>query len=158
MRRSGVFKLSAGLKSGLRILALLGENVVGTPVSISAMTPKLGLSDKYLEQLLMILKRAGLVRSTRGANGGFVLAKPAENISLLDIVTALQGPIEFCDCGRQECSDCVRPEIWNALELCLGNTLAGISLAHLISQESFHVMAHSVVLPDAPIWRDGAGI
>ncbi len=153
-----MFKLSSGLKSGLRILALLGDNQAGTPVAISTMTPKLGLSDKYLEQLLMILKRAGLVRSTRGANGGFMLAKPAENISLLDIVTALQGPIEFCDCGQQECSECVRPEIWKALETCLGNTLAGISLRHLISEESFQVMAHSVVLPDAPIWRDGAGI
>ncbi|OLZ10736.1 RrF2 family transcriptional regulator [Sulfobacillus thermosulfidooxidans] len=153
-----MFKLSSGFKSGLRILALLGESPLGTPVSISVMTPRLGLSDKYLEQLLMILKRAGLVRSTRGANGGFTLARPAEDISLLDIMKALQGPIEFCDCGHQECQDCVRPEIWKALELCVGNTLASISLAHLISQESFHVMAHSVVLPDAPVWRDGAGI
>ena len=153
-----MFKLSSGFKSGLRILALLGDRPIGTPMAISAMTPKLGLSDKYLEQLLMILKRSGLVRSSRGANGGFMLAKPAENISLLDIVTALQGPIEFCDCGQKECLDCVRPEIWTALESCLGNTLAGISLEHLISEESFQVMAHSVVLPDAPIWRDGAGI
>lgn len=153
-----MFKLSSGFKSGLRILALLGESPPGSPVPISVMTPQLGLSDKYLEQLLMVLKRAGVVRSTRGANGGFMLARPAEDISLLDIMKALQGPIEFCDCGQEECRDCLRPEIWKALELCVGNTLSSISLAHLISDDSFHVMAHSVVLPHAPLWRDGAGI
>lgn len=106
----------------------------------------------------MSLKRAGLVRSVRGASGGFVLARAPEMISLLDILTALQGPIEFCDCGVQQCQDCLRPEIWEALEVCLGSSLASISLAHLIGQAPFQIMAHSVVLPDAPLWQDGAGI
>ncbi len=153
-----MFKLSSGFKSGLRILALLGERSSTSPMPISLMAPQLDLSDKYLEQLLMNLKRAGLVRSVRGASGGFVLARPPEDISLLDTMTALQGPIEFCDCGTHQCNDCVRPEIWEALEACLGSSLASISLAHLISRESFHIMAHSVVLPDAPLWQNGAGI
>ncbi len=153
-----MFKLSSGFKSGLRILVLLTKSSQVEPVPISYMTPVLGLSDKYVEQLLMSLKRAGLVRSVRGANGGFTLARPPEGISLLDIMTALQGPIEFCECGQSGCTDCVRPEIWEALETCIGSTLSSISLTHLISHDPFQIMAHSVVLPDAPLWRDGAGI
>jgi Rrf2 family protein len=153
-----MFKLSSGFKAGLRILGLLANNPQVVPLPISLMTPALGLSDKYVEQLLMNLKRAGLVRSMRGANGGFTLARLPEAISLLDIMTALQGPVEFCECGQEECNDCVRPEIWDALERCIGNTLSSISLANLISQDQFQIRAHSVVLPDAPLWRDGAGI
>ncbi|MHB1610438.1 MAG: RrF2 family transcriptional regulator [Sulfobacillus sp.] len=153
-----MFKLSSGFKAGLRALTILARNPMGTPVPISEMTPELNLSDKYLEQLLMALKRAGLVRSTRGANGGFTLARSATKITLLDIMTALQGPIAFCDCDVHACPDCIRPEIWGALELCIGATLSTITLQHLILTEPFQVMAHSVVLPDSPLWQDGAGI
>ena len=153
-----MFKLSSGFKAGLRALTILAGKSGSGPVPISEIAPELNLSDKYLEQLLMALKRAGLVRSSRGANGGFVLARAAAKITLLDIMTALQGPIAFCDCEVTSCPDCIRPEIWEALELCIGATLSTITLQHLVSTEPFQVMAHSIVLPDSPLWQDGAGI
>lgn len=153
-----MFKLSTGFKSGLRALTILARQNPKAPIPISEMTPQLGLSDKYLEQLLMALRRAGLVRSVRGANGGFVLSREATKISVLEIMTALSGPIEFCDCDAKDCRDCVRPEIWDALKLSISASLATITLYHLASQDPVQVMAHSVVLPDSPLWQDGAGI
>ncbi len=153
-----MFKLSTGFKTGLRALTILARKGSKTPTPISEMTGELDLSDKYLEQLLMALRRAGLVRSMRGTNGGFLLAREATKITVLDIFTALQGPLAFCDCESKVCGDCVRPEIWDALELSMSSSLATITLYHLASRDPVHVMAHSVVLPDSPVWQDGAGI
>lgn len=153
-----VFSLTATFKAGLRTLVLLAEQQSQNPLPISEMTAVIGLSDKSLEQLLMGLRRAGLVRSVRGANGGFLLGRPPSQISLKDVITALQGPIRLCECTQPDCHDCVRPEVWKALEMSLEGTLSGISLAHLISQESFQLLPHSVVLPDSPLWQEGSGI
>ncbi len=153
-----MFSLTATFKSGLRTLVLLAEQKGDSPLPISEMTGLIGLSDKSLEQLLMSLRRAGLVRSVRGANGGFLLGRPASKISLKDVMTAIQGPIRLCDCTVADCQDCVRPEVWKALEMCFEGTLASLSLAHLISAKSFQILPHSVVLPDSPLWQEGSGI
>ncbi len=153
-----MFSLTATFKSGLRTLVLLAEQKGDSPLPISEMTGLIGLSDKSLEQLLMSLRRAGLVRSVRGANGGFLLGRPASKISLKDVMTAIQGPIRLCDCTIPDCQDCVRPEVWKALETCFEGTLASLSLAHLISAKSFQILPHSVVLPDSPLWQEGSGI
>lgn len=125
---------------------------------ISEMAPKLQLSDKYLEQLLMSLKRAGLVRSVRGANGGFVLARPPRQITLHEIMIALQGPLEFCDCQGRDCYGCVRPEFWKALQLCIASTVNNLTLYHLVSKEPLHLDSRSAVSPGDPVWPDGEGI
>lgn len=154
-----MFSLTATFKAGLRTLVLLGSQEGDSPLPISEMTSVIGMSDKSLEQLLMSLRRAGLVRSVRGANGGFLLGRDPSKISLKDIMTALQGPIRLCDCSNQpNCQECVRPEVWNALEMCFEGTLASLSLSHLISEQSFQILPHSVVLPDSPLWQEGSGI
>lgn len=153
-----MFRLSSGFKAGLRTLTLLATRSSTKPLPISEMASSLQLSDKYLEQLLMALRRAGLVRSIRGANGGFVLARSSSQISLKEIMEALQGPLEFCECQVPSCTECVRPEIWTALEACIGATLSSISLRHVVSQDPFRVMAHSVIAPDSPYWEKGEGI
>lgn len=153
-----MFKLSSGFKSGLRVLTLLAESEPGQPVPISEMAPRLNLSDKYLEQLLMILRRAGLVRSVRGSNGGFLLAQNPAKITLRQILEALQGPIDLCECTREDCDECVRPEIWRAIETSFSSTLATLTLQHLISRDAFQLTPHSIVLPDSPLWQEGGGI
>ena len=153
-----MFSLTATFKAGLRTLVLLAEQESNNPIPISEMTSVVGLSDKSLEQLLMSLRRAGLVRSVRGANGGFLLGHPPSKISLKDVLTALQGPIRLCECTQPDCQDCVRPEVWKALEMCFEGTLASLTLAHLISREPFRILPHSVVLPDSPLWQEGSGI
>jgi len=69
------------------------------PTSVRDIAERTGLPQPYLEQILLALKGAGLVRSKRGVGGGYVLARPAEDITLADIVSAVDGPIVAGDFG-----------------------------------------------------------
>jgi Rrf2 family transcriptional regulator, cysteine metabolism repressor len=89
------------------------------PVPIEKVASRQGLPVRYLEQLLLTLKRAGFLLSKRGVNGGYSLAKPPREITLGDILRAVDGPIEPIYClnppPRQECAyeaDCVLRDVW----------------------------------------------
>jgi Rrf2 family iron-sulfur cluster assembly transcriptional regulator len=70
------------------------------PTSVRDIAERTGLPQPYLEQILLALKGAGLVRSKRGVGGGYVLAKPAIDIRLSDIISAVDGPITLGDFGQ----------------------------------------------------------
>ena len=72
----------------------------GSPTSVRDIAERTSLPQPYLEQILLALKGAGLVRSKRGVGGGYVLARPAEDISLAQIVSAVDGPIVVGDFGE----------------------------------------------------------
>jgi Rrf2 family iron-sulfur cluster assembly transcriptional regulator len=72
----------------------------GTPTSVRDIAERTGLPQPYLEQILLALKGAGLVRSKRGVGGGYVLARPPAEITLGDIVSAVDGPIVVGDFGE----------------------------------------------------------
>ena len=74
------------------LLSLVMHSAAG-PTSVRDIAERTGLPQPYLEQILLALKGAGLVRSKRGVGGGYVLARPAESISLAEIVSAVDGPI-----------------------------------------------------------------
>ncbi|HTB08853.1 MAG TPA: Rrf2 family transcriptional regulator, partial [Acidimicrobiales bacterium] len=76
----------------------LRENYV-EPTSVRDLAERTGLPQPYLEQILLSLKGVGLVRSKRGVGGGYVLARPAESITLAEIVAAVDGPIAAGDFG-----------------------------------------------------------
>ena len=92
-------KLSTKGRYGLRALIDLAQYSEQTPVSITSISSRQDLSERYLEQLMSMLKKAGLVRSVRGAGGGYVLAKPADQISVGDVLRALEGSLEPVDCA-----------------------------------------------------------
>jgi Rrf2 family cysteine metabolism transcriptional repressor len=123
--------LKTSLKVGLQILKQLAL-ADGEPVTVRFLAETLQQSDKYLEQLLLPLRRARIVRSIRGAHGGYALARPAKQIRLHEIVAVLQGAFVFCDCGNQKCHECVNPEFWQALESCIDEALASVTLADVI--------------------------
>jgi len=72
---------------------------------LSALTRQTGLSEKYLEQLLAMLKKAGIVAAKRGSYGGYMLTKPAEEITVDQMLTALEDNFEITDCIKGVCSD-----------------------------------------------------
>jgi Rrf2 family protein len=72
----------------------------GSPTSVRDIADRTSLPQPYLEQILLALKGAGLVRSKRGVGGGYVLARPAEEITLAQIVSAVDGPIAIGDFGE----------------------------------------------------------
>ena len=87
-------KLSTKGRYGLRAMIDLARYSEEMPVSISCIAARQGLSEGYLEQLVALLRKAGLVKSIRGASGGYVLTRAAKEISVGDILRALEGSLE----------------------------------------------------------------
>ena len=100
-------ELSTKGRYGLRALIDLAQYGEKEAVSIQSISARQQISDSYLEQLVRKLKKAGLVTSLRGAQGGYRLAKPAEEISVGDVLRALEGSIEAVSCLEGE-----NPVVW----------------------------------------------
>jgi Rrf2 family iron-sulfur cluster assembly transcriptional regulator len=100
-----------------------------------------GLPQPYLEQILLSLKGAGLVRSKRGVGGGYVLARPPEAVTLAEVVSAVDGPIVAGDFGLPHqngaCDhegQCVLLDLWAEVGEHMREHLAGFTLADMVSQ------------------------
>ncbi len=108
------------------------------PTSVRDIAERTGLPQPYLEQILLALKGAGLVRSKRGVGGGYVLARPAESISLAEIVSAVDGPIQAGDFGAPHTGgacdhegQCVLLAVWEDAGNRMRQYLEDYSLANL---------------------------
>lgn len=88
-------KISTKGKYGLIAMLDLVINSKGTKVSLKEISERNNISVKYLEQLFILLKKAGLVKSIKGANGGYILGKEPENIKLIEIIKTLEGEFEI---------------------------------------------------------------
>lgn len=91
-------RLSTKTRYGLRAIIDLAKYYGKGPVMARAIAEEEGISENYLEQIMDPLKKSGLVRSVRGARGGFVLAKPPDNIRIKEVIEALEGPVLLVDC------------------------------------------------------------
>jgi Rrf2 family protein len=110
----------------------------GGPTSVRDIAERTGLPQPYLEQILLALKGAGLVRSKRGVGGGYILARPTEEIRLSEIVSAVDGPITLGDFGQPHqdgaCDhegQCVLLGIWNRAGDYMRHYLEGYTLAQI---------------------------
>jgi len=91
---SKAMKLSTKGEYGLLALVDLARHQDSGPVQVQQIAERQGISKQYLDQLMLLLKKAGFVTSARGRLGGYTLARTAESITLLEVVTALEGPVE----------------------------------------------------------------
>jgi len=89
---------SSKAEYGVRLMVELGRQTAGQPVSLKAIASAENLPLAYLEQVVARLKKAGLVQSARGAHGGYWLARPAEEITMDEVVLALEGSIAPMEC------------------------------------------------------------
>ena len=135
-------KLSTKGRYGLRAvvdLALYGEE--GT-VSLSSISERESISLSYLEQLIPKLRKAGIVTSVRGAQGGYKLAKPATEISVGDILRALEGDLNPVDCaevmgGQSSCQGaelCVTKYVWKRISDSINDAVDHILLSELVDE------------------------
>jgi len=111
----------------------LAANYGKGPMQTRVIAKQQEISVKYLEQLMAALKSAGLIRSQRGAKGGYVLAQPPEKIKLSDIFDVFEGPVATVECVVNEdyCSrsaDCVARQIWTEVQRAIRNILESITL------------------------------
>jgi Rrf2 family cysteine metabolism transcriptional repressor len=129
-------KLSTKGRYGVRAMVELASNYGGAPVSIKTISKKENLSEYYLEQLFSPLRRANIIRSIRGAQGGYVLCKPPNEITVGDIMTILEGPIEIADCiDGIECDNsdcCATKAVWEKIKDSIDSVMNSITLKNIL--------------------------
>jgi Rrf2 family protein len=129
----------------VRLMIELGRQPGSTPISLNSVAEAENLPLSYLEHLVAKLRNAGLVSSTRGAHGGYRLAKPAESITLDEVVEALEGQIAPMECfhetpeGKVLCSHendgdraCATKLLWTRVQGGVTKALAGTTLEELV--------------------------
>jgi len=109
------------------------------PVTLAAISERQDISLSYLEQLFSKLRRQGLVKSVRGPGGGYNIAKPCTDISVSEIINAVDEQIDATQCGGTEnCKEegrCMTHDLWSALNTKILEYLAGVSLADMVASQ-----------------------
>lgn len=134
-------KLSTKGRYGLRAMIDLARYSEEEPVSISSIAARQDISERYLEQLVGLLKKAGLVRSIRGATGGYILARNAKEISVGDVLRALEGSLEPVKCaafyseeGCMAADGCVTKYVWQKINESINATVDHMMLDELVRE------------------------
>lgn len=134
-------KLSTKGRYGLRAMIDLVQNSEQEPVSIASIAARQRISESYLEQLIAKLKKAGLVKSVRGAGGGYIPTKEAGNISVGDVLRALEGKLDPVECpgflGENGCDGadvCVTKYVWKRINDSINRTVDEIKLSDLVKE------------------------
>lgn len=135
-------KISKKAYYGLRAAIALAQSE--TALSIHALAQTEHLPEDYLEKILQILRRSGIVEARKGTDGGYLLARPARKISVWDILRELDGPMKTfalpsppAGGGSLPCfqvSHCQSNQVWRTLEEKIEKTLSGITLETLTKQ------------------------
>ena len=141
-------KLSTRGRYATRAMLDLALNYGQEPVVLSAVARRQQISEQYLEQLIGPLKVAGLVRSVRGPNGGFMLAKSPSVISISQIIRAVEGSTALVECvdDPQACSradDCLTRRVWVKATEAVNNVFGSITLQELIDKKAEEMMLPS---------------
>jgi Rrf2 family transcriptional regulator, iron-sulfur cluster assembly transcription factor len=127
------------------------------PVTLATVSERQKISLSYLEQLFGKLRRHGLVESVRGPGGGYNLARPADSMSVSDIITAVDEPIDTTQCGGKEnCRDderCMTHELWSALNGHIFSFLKGVTLGELVRQHLARPEPVAVLMDHRPVVR-----
>lgn len=143
-------KLSTKSRYGVRAMFDMAYHAGTLPAQIKDISRRQDISPRYLEQIFQDLKKAGLLNSRRGPQGGYSLARPAEEITVKDIVLAAEGELQLVNCVkglRKEKSDseevdptctfdnrCVTQHIWSSASKILGDYFDTLSLKSLCDQ------------------------
>lgn len=100
-------KLSTRGRYGLLAMEVLKDNYGNGPISVNSIATEKNISEAYLEQLFSLMKKGGLIKSIRGAQGGYVLSRAPEEITIGEILTSLEGDLELscCDGDVPSCAE-----------------------------------------------------
>lgn len=129
-------RLSTKGRYGLRAAVDLAMHTDETAVSISSIAARQELSESYLEQLLAKLKKAGIVTSVRGTNGGYRLTRSPEDISVGEVLRALEGSFSVMDCPEdQSCEGydaCITKYVWKRVNDSINQVVDSMSLEEVV--------------------------
>lgn len=135
-------KISTKGRYALRLMLDLALNNNGVPVRIKDIAARQDISDKYLEQIISGLNKAGYVKSIRGPQGGYQLAKDPARYTVGMILRLTEGSLapvacledEVNDCSRQEC--CATLELWKRLDTAIKGVVDQVTLADLVEWQN----------------------
>lgn len=133
-------KMKISTKGRYGLVALVDMAIYGERdyINLKSISERQGISDKYLEQLFILLKRAGLIDSLRGAQGGYRLSRDADKITVKEVLNSLEGPLALVDCivekKEERCNQfdfCVTRVLWQKIMEELNSLTDAISLADI---------------------------
>jgi Rrf2 family transcriptional regulator, iron-sulfur cluster assembly transcription factor len=134
-----MLNLSSKGRYATRIMVFLACRNDETPARKQEIAEAEDITGDYVEQILIKLKSAGLVKSRRGANGGFLLAVDAGHITVADVLAATEGSINIAPCLTELCpraSQCVTRQVWQKASDALGSTFSDVTIRELARQAS----------------------
>ena len=130
-------KIFASTRYASRLLLDMALHQDDSPLQASILAAHTGISIKFLEQIFIPLKKAGIVSTVRGVAGGYYLSKDLEKITMGDIVRLMQGNINLVACGRDpevcdRSSECLTRDVWARLSKTIERELDSITLSDLV--------------------------
>ena len=132
-------RLSTRGRYGTRLMVDLAQHYADGPISLAEIAKRQDLSAKYLEQLIILLKGAGLIQSVRGRRGGYMLARRPEEISVGEIVETLEGKLSVVDCVLEpelcyRATECPTRDIWVGMTGMLKQQFFSLSLGDILGK------------------------
>ena len=133
-------RISTRARYGLRLMLDLAIKHGKGPIFLKDVSRSQEISEKYLGQIIMPLKAAGLVQSFRGAHGGYTLRRDPDKITVREIVATLEGDLNLVDCVTKPSScerfpGCVTQQVWCQVAKAVMDTLEAITLAELVKRQ-----------------------
>ncbi len=132
-------KISTRGRYGLRILLDLALHDNGSPRMIRDIAGSQRISEKYISRLIIDLRRAGMVKSVRGSRGGYRIARYPKNLTVLDVIEVMEGPVSIIDCVTTESCDrqrgCAVRSIWCDMNNQIRSALAAVTLQDVIDRQ-----------------------
>ena len=134
-------KLSTRGRYGINAMYELARSYGGAPMSIKAIAERQGIPESYLEQLIAVLRRDELVAGIRGAQGGYVLSRDPESITIGDVLRSLEGGLNLVDCLLEEDScdkSCACPSriVWKKVSDGLNQVVDSITLRDMLTESA----------------------
>lgn len=131
-------KISTKGRYALRLMIDLASNNTGSPVSLKDVAKRQGISEKYLEQIIAILNKAGFVQSIRGAQGGYLLRRAPEEYTVGAILRLTEGSLAPVSCIEDDAIVCDRADacvtsiVWKKINDAINDVVDGITLQNLV--------------------------
>lgn len=129
-------KLSTKGRYGVKAMVELAIHFGEKPISIKSISESQNISEYYLEQLFSSLRKAKLIKSIRGAGGGYILNDDPENITIYNIIEVLEGPIEISTCLESDCCNnidcCATRVVWKKIKDSIDMVTKSITLQDIV--------------------------
>lgn len=130
-------KLSTKGRYGVKALVDLALKYGSGPINIKSISERQNISEYYLEQLFSTLRKAGIIKSIRGAQGGYILNRLPKDITIQEIINVLEGPVEISTCLTDESceniNECPTRLLWKRIKDSIDNVMSTTTLEDIVN-------------------------